>query len=122
MTLASQFFILVATISNLDSQFIFYKCDIQGLQNPSNKSEIAKKVNLFNETLEYIHIAQYQRFYTLTWYDDLTYTQNNDNFGVTKALPQLCYNGPSCQSEKSEFMKQDFIIDTSTPKFTKNDW
>lgn len=51
----------------------------------------------------------------------MTYAQSGENFGATKALPQPCYNKPSCQSQKPEFMKRDIFIHTLTTKYTEND-
>lgn len=92
-------------------------------ERKSNKSDAAKRANLSEEIFEYIHVARCRRLYALAWYDDMTYAHNNDDSGAiaTKALPQLCCNGSSCQSQEPDFMKRDFFIDTSTPKYTETD-
>ena len=51
----------------------------------------------------------------------MTYAQNSDNYGATKALPQPCCNGPSYQFEEQEFMKRDSFIDISTFEYMEND-
>lgn len=52
----------------------------------------------------------------------MTYAQSIDNSGSTKTLPYPCYNGPSCEFQEPEFMKWDSFINTSTPKYTENNW
>lgn len=88
----------------------------------SNKSDATKQANLSNKMFEYIHVAQCQRLYFLAWYDDMIYAQSSNNSRATKALPQLCCNGLGYQSKKPEFIKWDTFIDTSTFKYTENNW
>ena len=51
----------------------------------------------------------------------MTYAQSNNNFVVIKTLLQPYCNRLSYQFQKSEYMKQDSFIDTSTLKYIKND-
>ena len=85
-----------------------------------SKSDAAKRANLPNEIFDYIYVARCRRLYSLAWYDDMTYAQNDAHLKAEKALPQPCCNGPSCRSQEPDFMIREPFIDTSTPKYTES--
>lgn len=73
----------------------------------NNKLNTAKRANLSKKNFEYIHIAKCRKLYTRAQYNDITYTQNNENSKniAIKALPPHCYNKPSYQSQEPYLIK-----------------
>lgn len=87
-------------------------------QQTSRTSE-KKREMLADEIFDYIHVARCRRLFSLAWYDDLTYAE--DDVGWIKPLPVLCCNGPSCLSLEPDFMQREPFIEASSIKTTKID-
>ena len=77
----------------------------------ASKTDAEKRAKLPDELFNYIHAAQCRRLFPLAWYNDLTYAPNAD--GLSKALPELCCNGPSCNSKEPDFLERPPFIDTT---------
>ena len=83
----------------------------------TSQSDAQKRANLPPEIFDYMHIAKYQRLFSLSWYNDQTYTPATDK--AVKLLPILCCNRSSCQSEEPAFLKRRPFIHTPSIKYTK---
>lgn len=92
----------------------------QNRKRTSKKTEAKKRRNLLNKIFEYIHVARCRRFFSLAWYDNITYTRFDDA-GITKSLPILCCNGPDCLLAKPDYLKREPFIDLTPIKFIETD-
>lgn len=88
----------------------------------ASKTDAQKRAKLPDELFDYIHAAKCRRLFSLAWYKDLTYAPNADR--ISKALPKLCCNGPSCNSKEPDFLERPPFIDTTPAKFneTAREW
>lgn len=99
--------------------------DAEGSRNKAkkdqqtNRTNEKKRENLADEIFDYIHVARCRRLFSLAWYDDMTYAEQED--GLTKSLPTLCCNGPSCLSPEPEFLQREPFITSSPTKFSEID-
>ena len=85
-----------------------------------SRSNAEKRAKLLDEIFDYIHAANCRRLFSLAQYDDLTYAPNAE--GLSKALPTLCCNSSSCNSEEPPFLKRLPFIDTTAVKYTEADY
>lgn len=93
----------------------------------TSKSDAQKRANLPDEIFNYIHVARCRRLFALAWYGDMTYaepeeTPQNDSLlepSSRKALPEFCCNGPSCKSQKPDYILREAFINTTPPKHTE---
>lgn len=82
----------------------------------ASKTDAEKRAKLPDELFNYIHAAQCRKLFFLAWYNDLTYTLNVDG---SKTLPELCCNGPSCNSKEHDFLERPPFINTTPAKFNE---
>ena len=68
----------------------------------------------------YIHNTPCRRLFSLAWYDDITYKVDKAT-GLSKALPQSCCNGSSCQSAEPEVLQKNPFINIIPTKHTETD-
>ena len=90
------------------------------LQSKKSKKQISKinttkQASFFNEIFDYIHTTQYTWLFSLAWYDNQTYTS------ASKWLPNICCNGPSCNSEPFDYHKKTLFIDNTSAKLSEID-
>lgn len=112
---------------DLIAAFLATEADEQQIQKKkdkkANQSDAAKRAKLPDEIFDYIHVAQYRRLFSLAWYDDLTYADQEQIDGsiTKKALPTACCNGPSCKSVEPEFLHREPFIQSKVIKHTESD-
>ncbi|MCJ1348467.1 hypothetical protein MMC31_006699 [Peltigera leucophlebia] len=93
----------------------------------ASKSDAQKRANLPDEIFDYIHVARCKRLFSLAWYGDMTYAEetlhNNPSQLLEtpsrKALPEFCYNGPSCKSQEPDYILREPFINTVPTKHTE---
>lgn len=64
-------------------------------------------------------MAKCKRFFSLAWYNNLTYASNKDF--TSKVLLVNCFNKPSCQSIELSYIQLDLIIHIAISKVIEID-
>lgn len=73
---------------------------------------MAKQRRIFNKSFYYIFIFWYRKLILLTWYDNLTYTENKilNKSIVKKFLPQVYDNGPDSNCLELKYLQKELFI------------
>lgn len=106
-------FALLATKSEITNQ-------IKAAKKQKNQSELQKRANLPDKFFDYIYYVFCQRFFSLAWYNDITYAINKAT-KLRKNLPTLCCNGPSCKSTEPKFLQREPFIEIFLIKYLEID-
>lgn len=102
-----QLFDLISTEAESHSQS-------QKMKKQASKTNAQKRASLPDEIFDYIHVAKCRRLFSLAWYDDATYNNN-------QPLPSLYCNGPGCNSEEPECLKREPFVETLTIRYSETD-
>lgn len=78
-----------------------------------------KRANLPNKIFDYIFVAKCCRVFSLNWYDDSTY--GNNNIANTKPLPILYCNGSGCNLKDPEYLEREPFVKPVAIKYLEAD-
>lgn len=93
----------------------------------TSKSDAQKRANLLKKIFNSIYITCCRKLFALAWYRDMTYVESKRTaqneyfceFLSRKALPKFCCNGPSCKSQKPDYILRETFINRTLSKHIK---
>ncbi|MCJ1470688.1 hypothetical protein MMC07_009335 [Pseudocyphellaria aurata] len=84
----------------------------------AGSTDASNRANMPDEIFDYIHVVRCRQLFSLAWYDDLTYVAHA-GLPSPKALPNLCCNGPSCQSPVPACLQREPFIQVAKTRYSE---